>query len=85
MEPTATPPAVAAICLNMLGCCGCMEDIMGAEGGAAAGTWLGGGGAARGAGAAMRGAGAREGGEAERPRRGILFGYEEICKTTKAH
>jgi hypothetical protein len=69
----ATPPAVAAICFIRLGCCACIgDDIIGAAGGACAGTWLGG---ARGAGAAMRGAGARIGGEAERPRRGI-FSYD---------
>lgn len=52
-EPTATPPAVAAICWNIDGCCGA-AGMPTALGGAAAGT---GGGAARATGAGA-GAGA---------------------------
>ena len=42
-DPTATPPAVAAICLNNPGCCGAAAGaIIGCDGGGAcwAGTWL---------------------------------------------
>ena len=67
--PIATPPAVAAICFIKLGCWGWPM----ADGGAAMGAEGGGGGGALGAGAGgARATGARGGGEAARPRRGIL-------------
>lgn len=83
-EPTATPPAVAAICWNIDGCCGAgmptalggalMGAGTGAEAaGAGARVWTG---AGAGAGArACTGAVRRVegGGLAERPRRTILF------------
>lgn len=53
-DPTATPPAVAAICLNILGCCGAAPPIIGAEAGAAAGRFWAGGAAVLGGGAAAR-------------------------------
>ena len=68
--PTATPPAMTAICFIMPGCWGCAI----ADGGAAIGVeGGGGGGAALGAGAGGALAmGALGGGEAARPRRGIF-------------
>ena len=60
-------PAVAAICLNMLGCWGRAIIGAGAAGGAAIGGFRAGAGAGRGGGADIRG------GEAARPRRGIFL------------
>ncbi len=73
-DPTATPPAVAAICLKSEGCCGAAWDIMGWDGGAAAGTLDAG--AGRGGGGGAAALGAARGGGAARPRRGILEIYE---------
>lgn len=68
--PTATPPAMAAICFIIPGCWGCAI----ADGGAAIGVeGGGGGGAALGAGAGgARAMGALGGGDAARPRRGMF-------------
>lgn len=72
-----SPPAVAAICLNMLGCCGCAIMGAGAAGGAAIGVWRDG---AGGGGEAARGA--ARGGGAARPRLGMISWSEnEKCCT----
>lgn len=64
-DPTATPPAVAAICLNKLGCCGCPA-------GATIGGWAG----ATGAGVRAGGGEAREDAALE----GALLKYQTNFK-----